>query len=206
MISAVVLAAGRSSRMGRPKLALRLDGVPVLERVLAVLRLAKVDEVVVVLGADADQVRRDVRFGRERVVFNPAYADGMSSSIKLGLGNISSDSGAAIIVLGDQPFLSPSTIDDVVNGYRAGGSPIVVPVFKGERGNPVLFARILFPEIMRIAGDVGARSVLLAHPRQVLEIQVDDSGVLTDIDTPADYDRTSPAPKRVRRKRSPGST
>lgn len=199
MISAIVLAAGLSTRMGRPKLLLHVKGKPILQNVLEALSHAGVDEVVVVLGAEAVEIRKRVRFARERVVVNSAYAEGMSSSLKLGLMEVSSDSEAAVIVLGDQPFLSPSTVDKVVEAYRASGAPIVVPTQGGVRGNPVLFAKSLFPEVMRISGDAGGKSVVGRHRGRVLEVPVEDAGVLFDIDTPSDYDRASSgAPTRRR--------
>jgi len=191
LISAVVLAAGLSRRMGRPKLVLPLGGKPVLERVLDVLRRAKVDETVVVLGANAAQVRKIVRFEKEKVVVNPGYRKGMSSSIRVGLRSIDRDADAVLIVLGDQPFLSARTVDAVVDGFVEKRAPVVVPVLRGVRGNPVLFARSVFPKAVKIRGDVGAKSVVKAYGESVLEVPVQDEGVLFDIDTPSEYRRAT---------------
>lgn len=188
MISVVVLAAGLSTRMGSQKLLRPVRGRPMLEKVLGVFRRAKVDEIVVVLGRDAERLRSEVRFHNERVVVNHEATRGMSSSLKLGLRSVSPRAEAAIVALGDQPFLSPSTVDLIVEGYRAENSPIVVPVYGGKRGNPVLFAKSLFPEVMKVRRDVGAKSVVKKHGRKVLEIRVRDAGVLLDVDTQADYE------------------
>ena len=196
LISAVVLAAGLSTRMGRQKLVLRVSGSPILEKVLEVLRQSVVDEVVVVLGSDASVVRREVRFRNERIVVNPNYAEGMSSSLRVGLASLSPEADAALVTLGDQPYVSPSTIDRIVEGYLKETPPVVVPVYNGVRGNPVLFARSAFPEVMKVRGDVGAKSVVRSFGERVLEILVEDEGVILDIDAPADYQRLASGPPK----------
>ena len=198
LIAAVVLAAGASSRMGKPKQILPLDGVPMLERVLEVLRRTSVGRVVVVLGANAAAVRKGVKFTDELVVFNPRFAEGMSSSLRLGLRHVGKEAEAVVVVLGDQPFVEPLTIDKLVAAYWKSRAPIVVPTHRGERGNPVLFERSVFPQIATIRGDKGAKSVVQENARNVLEVEVPDSGVLVDLDTPSDLDGVT----AVRRKRS----
>lgn len=187
MIAAVVLAAGESSRMGLPKQNLRLRGVPMLQAVLDTIRGTMVDRVVVVLGAHEPEVRKGVDFRGVRVVVNMAHREGMSASIRAGLAEVP-NAEAALIVLGDQPLLDPRTVDALIRAYRSSGSPIVVPVYEGRRGNPVLFDSRLFREVMAVTGDVGAKAVVRAHPREVLEVPVGDQGVVVDIDLPADYD------------------
>ena len=198
MIAAIVLAAGASSRMGRPKLTMPLDGVPMLGRVLETLRRSAVERVVVVLGAIEAAVRKHVRFEDEVVVVNKGYEDGMSGSLRLGLENVG-EADAVIIALGDQPFVLATTIDRLAAEYESSRARIVVPTFQGTRGNPVLFDRSTFPLIARIRGDVGARSVVQSCAADVLEVEVADRGVLVDIDTPTDLRRES----RVRRRRTP---
>lgn len=202
MISAVVLAAGLSTRMGRTKLALPVDGRPILARVLEALRHSKVDEVVVVLGADAEAIKKVVSFERERLVVNAKYADGMSSSLRLGLQNVNPRADAALIVLGDLPFLSVATVNKVLNGYLEEHAPVVVPVHEGTRGNPVLFARTAFPEVMKVMGDAGAKSVASAYGDRVLEVPIEGDEVLFDVDTPSDYERASSRQPRRRRSRA----
>jgi len=187
LIAAIVLAAGLSTRMGRPKLTLPIAEKTVLERVLDAFRSSKVDEIVVVLGADAAQIRRSVKFGDERVVINPDYRRGMSGSLKTGLGAVEKQADAVIIALGDQPLLAPRTIDGMVDEYLASRAPVVVPVYRGRRGNPVLFDRSLFAQIMRIEGDRGAKSVVNGNEAGLRELRVEDRGTLMDIDTPSDY-------------------
>jgi xanthine dehydrogenase accessory factor len=171
MISAIVLAAGQSARFGRPKQLVTLQ--PVLDN----LAQSKIDDVVVVLGANADEIREQIQFGKARTVLNPDFANGMSTSIQAGLRAI--DAEAAMIVLGDQPFVTPRTFDALIEGYSGG---ILVPTFNGARGNPVIVDRSLFAEMMTIKGDTGCRSIFGDHPVHLLP--VDDPGVVQDIDTP----------------------
>lgn len=188
MIAAVILAGGESQRMGLPKQTLRVGGVPMLQVVLDTVRRTKVDLVVIVLGAHESEVRKEVDFRNERVVVNRAHREGMSASIRAGLSEVQG-AEAALIILGDQPLISPKTIDALIEAYRRSGRSIIVPVFQGRRGNPVLFDRSLFDEVMQVTGDIGAKAVVKAHHEETLEVPVDDHGVVVDIDSPADYDR-----------------
>ena len=204
MISAVVLAAGLSTRMGMPKMLFSVEGRPMLEKVLEIFRRTMVGEVVVVLGAESSRVSGEVEFLGERVVINRGYRKGMSSSLKLGLARVSPRADAAMVALGDQPFLSPSTVDRIIEAFLAKRPPIVVPVYGRVRGNPVLFARSVFPDVKKIEGDAGARSVVAQYGDRVLEVPVRDSGVLLDIDTPGDYRRAGVRGRRAQAIGGPG--
>lgn len=190
--------------MGRNKLTLPLDGEPLLQRVLDALEDSKVSETVVVLGGGAEEVRGKVDLGGTKVVVNRRSAEGMSTSIRAGLRRVDRSSAAAIIVLGDQPFLSAALVDALIDGFIAEGAPVVVPVYHGKRGNPVLFARSMFPEMMRVRGDRGARSVVEAHGDGVLEVRVEDPGAVMDVDTPSDYEEAKVLSREVRRRRTRG--
>jgi len=191
LIAAIVLAAGTSSRMGKPKQTLPVSGKPMLERVIDVYRNSNVDAVFVVLGANAAYVRRGVRFHKEKVVMNPLYKKGMSGSLRLGLRAAKREADAVIVALGDQPFLSSGTVNRMIEVYSKTKAPVVVPVYRGVRGNPVLFDSSLFPEIMQIRGDKGAKSVVQRHQDGLKEVAVEDRGILVDIDTPSDYLKAS---------------
>ena len=175
MISSIVLAAGQSTRFGRPKQLVTLQ--PILDN----LAQSKIDEIVVVLGAHADEIRERIQFGKARTVINPDYANGMSTSIQAGLRAIDAD--AAMIVLADQPFVTPRTFDALIDEYRLRRG-VIIPTFNGVRGNPVIVDRSLFAEMMTIRGDTGCRSIFGEHAVHLLP--VDDRGVVQDIDTPAD--------------------
>ena len=183
------MAAGTSSRMGRPKLTLSLNGVPLLQKVLDTLHRTEVNEIVVVLGAQAPEVRRRTEFSDEKVVVNRAFAEGMSGSIRVGLRAVEEEAEAVLIVLGDQPLVTAATVDKLIESYRRTKALVVLPVYSGRRGNPVLFDRELFLEIEQVKGDVGAKSVVNKHAGRVVEVPVDDRGVVVDVDTPEDYSK-----------------
>ncbi len=182
-VSAIVLAAGRSLRMGLPKPLVRVDGQPLLERVLATLAGAQVSEIVIVLGHEASLVKREIRLGNARVVVNPDYLEGMSTSIRTGLHAADPSAAAYLIVLGDQPFVASTTLDALVRAWRRRGNPIVIPSFRGRRGNPVLVDRLVAPEIDSITGDLGFRALFAKHAAELFELAVDDPGILFDVDT-----------------------
>jgi len=184
MTAAIVLAAGRAQRFGECKQLARLDGKALLQHALEPLRKSKVDDVVVILGAHAEEIRREIRFDRERVLVNADYADGMSTSIQAGLRAIDAD--AVLIVLGDQPFVSPRTIDLLIDTHQRTRAAFVIPTFDGRRGNPVLVDRSSFAELMNLRGDVGCRAIFADHAESIVTVEVDDRGIVTDIDTPDD--------------------
>lgn len=190
MIWAVVLAAGESRRMGTQKLLLPFGRATVVETVVAAAAGSRVDRVLAVLGADADEVRRKIGAGggpAVSFVLNEGYRSGMLSSVQAGFGALPGDAEAAVVMLGDQPFLRAPVIDVVVEAYRAGGKGIVVPVFRGRRGHPVLVDMKYRDEVRGLDPADGLRQLLGAHPDDVGEVEVDDAAILRDLDTPEDY-------------------
>ncbi len=185
IVSAVVLAAGSSKRLGRLKQLARLEGRPLLERTLEAVRRSKVDQVIVVIGDEASEVRRKVDLSRFIVVVNNSFKEGMSTSIKLGLSALDRRAAAALIVLADQPFLSASLIDGIVELFQKSEALIVAPTYGGVQGNPVLISRRLFSEVSAISGDIGAKALLGRHSADLLEYPVEPE-LLIDIDTPRD--------------------
>lgn len=191
-VSAVVLAAGRSSRMGEAKLLLRVDGCSILQRTLENVRASGVDEIVLVLGFAAEAIRHEILqtlLASVRVVTNENYESGMASSLRAGLASVSATMDAALIVLADQPFVRPETMGRILDRRRDPGAKIVVPFYKGKRGNPVLLDRSLFSEAMALEGDVGCRAIFRNHAEAMACVEVDDPAILADIDTREDYDR-----------------
>lgn len=191
-ISAVVLAAGRSTRMGEPKQLLRLSGCLVLEQTLENVRAGGVDEVVLVLGFAAEAIRRELSeplLDGVRVVVNENYESGMASSLRAGLATVSPAMDAALIVLADQPFVRPETMRGILDVHRNSGAKIVVPLYKGQRGNPVLLGRSLFAEAMALEGDVGCRAIFASRADAMAYVEVDDPAILADIDTREDFER-----------------
>ena len=189
MISALVLAAGVSSRMGEPKPLLSLQGRPVLAHVLAAVAGSRVAETIVVLGAESERIRKEVPLNGAHWVENPAFAEGMSGSLKVGVAALSPKSEGFFVVLGDEPFVRPSTYDTLIAARERTGARIVLPTYEGIRGNPVLIDRSLAGEVDAITGDRGCRALRLRHPTETVEVPVDDPGVLIDLDTPEDLER-----------------
>jgi len=186
VISAIVLAAGEAKRFGEAKQLVKVRGKALLEHVLNQLRSPKIGEVIVVLGARADEIQKQVKFGSERVVVNADHALGMSTSIQAGLRAVSGN--AALVVLADQPFVRPETIDQLIDVYERRRPKIVIPTFAGKRGNPVVIDRSLFDAMMKIRGDVGFRAIFGDYAGEIVSVPVSDRGVVTDIDTADDLE------------------
>lgn len=189
MISAVVLAAGSSSRMGEPKPLLTLGDRPLLAHVLDGVRGSRVRGIVVVLGDSAARVRRELPLEGVKVVENPSYHEGMSSSLRTGIASLDPAAEAFFVVLGDEPFVRSETFDALLAAREGSGSRIVLPTYRGVRGNPVLLDRSLTAEADTLTGDTGCRALHERHPRETLEVAVDDPGVLIDLDTPEEVER-----------------
>jgi molybdenum cofactor cytidylyltransferase len=187
-IAAVVLAAGSSERMGQPKQLLAIDGQPMVRRVVEAVCGAGLDQVVVVTGAHAGEVGRALVGLPVEVVLNSDWQVGMSTSLRAGLAALRPEIQAVFIVLADQPALTPQLLESLATRYRATGAPIVAPIHRRKRGNPVLFDRRLFPELLRVAGDQGGRAILARHAARVEQVEVEDTAVLFDVDTRQDYE------------------
>jgi molybdenum cofactor cytidylyltransferase len=185
-VAAVVLAAGMSRRMGMAKQLLGIEGKTLLERTLDNVRAARVSEIVLVLGAEAEEIQRQLPAGDFRVVVNSEYQQGMGTSLRCGLAAVSPSTQAALIVLADQPFVRPATLDRLIAYHAESQAQIVLPLHRGFRGNPVLLDRSVFPEVMSLSGDVGCRAIFGNHTDGIHKLEVDDPGVLLDIDTEAD--------------------
>lgn len=188
MIAGVVLAAGLSRRMGRPKLLLDLGGAPVLRHTLQQVLAAGLDEVVVVTGPDATLLAPALAGLAVRRATNPDPPAGQAGSVVAGVAALGPGVEAAVVALGDQPTVAPEVIRALVAAWRATGRPIAAPVYRDGRGNPVLFARAVFPELLALAGDAGARAVVAADPARVTLVPV-DAPMPPDVDTPEDYAR-----------------
>jgi molybdenum cofactor cytidylyltransferase len=188
VIAAIVLAAGASTRMGRQKLTLPMaGGRPLVRLAVEQVLAAELDEVVVVVGGDADAVAAALATLPVRVVVNPRYAEGQSTSLRVGLDALRPGTDAAVVALGDQPLPDPDVIRRLVAAFRTTGRPIAVPVYRDGRGNPVLFGATLFGELRGVTGDQGGRGVITRDPARVVEVPV-DMAMPADIDTPEDYE------------------
>jgi molybdenum cofactor cytidylyltransferase len=186
----IVLAAGGSSRLGRPKQLLEWHGAPLVRHVAGRALAAGLSPVVVVTGADADQVREALRELPVSFAHNPAWASGQASSVKVGVRALPAECGAAVFLLSDQPQVPSDLLRGLVLAHAGSLSALVAPRVHGRRANPVLFDAALFPELLALSGDTGGRS-LFSDPRgfPVQWIDWDDPDLLLDVDTPADYER-----------------
>lgn len=188
--AAVVLAAGLSTRLGAPKQLLDLGGEPLIRRTVANAAAAgAMADVVVVTGAGAGEVAAAVQGLPCRLVHNPDYALGMSTSLRCGVAALAPDVEAAVICLGDQPLVGPAVLDALVGALAGGPATIAQPVYDGTRGNPVAFRRAHFAALLATTGDQGGRAVLAAHPEAVALVPVADARAGLDVDTWADYER-----------------
>jgi molybdenum cofactor cytidylyltransferase len=150
-----------------------------------------VNEVVLVLGFSADEIRRAIPAALRddlKIVVNEDYASGMASSLRAGLAAVNPESDGALIVLGDQPLVRPETMDVIVEWYCGSDAEIVVPYYQGSRGNPVLLGRAVFDEAMALEGDVGCRAIFAQHADGMLRVDVSDPGILADVDSREDYE------------------
>jgi molybdenum cofactor cytidylyltransferase len=175
--------------MGRLKQLLPVDGQPMVRRVVEAVCAAGLAQVVVVVGAEAEAVQRALDGLPIEAVVNQKWPEGMSTSLHAGLCALRPEIEAAIIVLADQPALSPGLLRAVVDRYRATAAPIVVPFYRGQRGNPVLFGRALFVELMAVKGDRGGRVLLARHEDEIERFEAGDPAVVLDIDTYQDYEK-----------------
>lgn len=186
-VAGIVLAAGSSSRMGRPKMLLPLGGVTLLSRVAQALLDGGLTRVIVVLGHEADVVRRQAglpQVERLEVVVNDEWPSGMASSLRTGL-DACADAEAALIALGDQPGMTAERVRRIVGAWQPGGS-LVLPVHGGRAGHPVLFGRRLWPELRALQGDVGGREVVRRHLTEAVQVPAEP---LADLDTEEDLRR-----------------
>jgi molybdenum cofactor cytidylyltransferase len=176
--------------MGRPKQLLSIEGRPLLELVVAQVCASRLDDVVVVVGADAELIQVSIDLGRARFVVNQEYASGMSSSLRAGMAALPADMTHAVIILGDQPVISAALLDELLDLQAASGLPAAAFCFDGLLHPPVVLARELWSDVAALEGDVGCRAIIRARPERVAALPMPTSSRHpVDIDTPDDYRR-----------------
>jgi molybdenum cofactor cytidylyltransferase len=194
MIVAVVLSAGESSRMGRPKALLPIEGVRFIERIVTTLQSTRVEKIVVVLGHNAEEMRRKIADLPVEVVVNPDYKQGQLSSLLAAIRAIEASRDAPsvegiLVHLVDHPFIEAALVNLMIERFYETRKWIVVPRYRDRRGHPVLFSKMLFAEFLRTPVEQGAKAVVHAHRQETLEVVTEDSGVTIDIDTQEEYRR-----------------
>ena len=190
MVAAIILAAGCSRRMGKQnKLLLPVREAPIISHVVKAALASRVEQVIVVVGHEADEIRELLPRSRITTVYNPEYATGMASSLRYGLQTVDESIDSTLILLGDMPLVSSAQMDQLIAQFKPDlGLDIVVPVSKGRRGNPVLWGRRYFDKMQALEGDTGARDLLLEHAPNVTSVEMSDEAVFLDIDIPADLE------------------
>ncbi len=185
-VAGLVLAAGQSRRMGTlNKLLIGIDGKPMIRRVADAVAASQASPLLVVTGHQRKKVEAALAGTEARFIFNPDYAQGLSTSVKRGLAALPPEVDGVVVCLGDMPMVSAAVIDRLIAAFNPiEGRAICVPTRRGKRGNPVLLARRFFADLASLSGDVGARDLVAAHADEVAEVEMESDAVLTDIDTP----------------------
>ncbi|TSK06005.1 MAG: molybdenum cofactor cytidylyltransferase [Geobacter sp.] len=186
-VAGIILAAGEGSRMGTTKQLLPFRGKSILEWVVESALASALHRVVVVLGHQAERIVPLIEGRGIEVALNPDYRRGQSSSLQCGLRHLGAESDAALFLLGDQPLITPALIDTLIRSYQDSEQPVVMPVYRGRRGNPVLFDRETFPGIESLDADCGARPLFERYRERLLPVPVEDAAIHLDVDTAADY-------------------
>lgn len=191
-MAGIILAAGMSTRFGSAKQMAEVGGRHLLERVLDAALASCLDRVVLVLGHRAQEISDTLkdRGGGDRLQIrvNPAYQEGMSRSLRMGIEHVRELYPSVMILLGDQPLIDANLIDHLVHRFRSSDKEICLPVCRGQSGHPVIFGRRFYDAIMSVEGDIGARDILRKNPECILAVDIPDARFFFDVDTPADVE------------------
>jgi molybdenum cofactor cytidylyltransferase len=195
-IAAVVLAAGRGERMGAPcKALIEIDGRPMILAAVEAALASRAAETIVVTGHGSSRVRAALADLPVRIIENPDYRLGLSTSLRAGLAAAPATADGVVVLLADMPLIRSHHIDRLIGAFAAGGADICLPVFQGRRGNPVLWGRGLFTALCALDGDTGGRALLAAHAERTRQVEM-DAAILFDVDEPTDVDRLQTVARR----------
>jgi molybdenum cofactor cytidylyltransferase len=194
MIVAAILSAGESSRMGRPKALLTIDGVRFIEKIVTALRLTRIARIMVVLGHNAAEMRQRISDLQVDLVINPDYKQGQSTSLAAAIRSIEAGTDAErvdgiLVHLVDHPYINADLVNLMIDRFYETKKLIVVPRYQDRKGHPVIFSKALFGELLAAPLDRGAKAVVHAHREDTLEIDTNYEGAIIDIDTPEEYRR-----------------
>jgi len=188
-VPGIILAAGKSRRMGKNKLLLSFKGKPLLQHVIDTAISSSLSPIILVLGAGREAIRPRINPGDARIIVNKDFARGYGSSLQAGLKALNSPCAGAMFLLGDQPLVATATIEKLIAAFLAEPERWVAPCFHGRRGNPVITPSSWFAAIHALTGDTGPRAHLKDSAARLKLVEVDDEGVVFDIDSPVDYER-----------------
>ena len=188
MIAAILLAAGQSKRMaGENKLTKEIQGTPLIKHSVKNILASSIDELIVVLGHQKETIEKLIDKNKKiKFVFNKDFESGIASSIKTGLNNLSEKTEAFFICLGDMPMVNPNIYNQLIKSINK--REIIVPTYKGQQGNPVLFAKSMKEKIINISGDVGAKKILELNKDKILNLEINDQCVTKNFNTQDSFD------------------
>ena len=189
MISGIILAAGESCRMGQPKLLLPWRKSTIIESVVDNYLESKIFELIVVVGANQDRIKEALVSKTVTIVENPYFQEGMSTSIKRGVGVVSNQAEGYLIGLGDQPLITTDIIDHLITSFSHERPGIAICTHQGKSGQPVIFDRKFRPALSTLKGDMGGRMIIEQHHGEVKQVEVGSEAIFMDIDTPEDYQK-----------------
>jgi CTP:molybdopterin cytidylyltransferase MocA len=184
MLAAVILSGGASRRMGSPKALLSYQGRSFLEHLLDVARHPKIASRRVVLGPDAEPIAKEVNLAADEIVINEEWEKGQLSSIQAAIQSLPPQTEGLVLFLIDHPLISSTLVDELIDTFYTSGKSIVVPVYEGRRGHPVIFSSALYEELMKAPLETGARSVVWAHSGEVQIVQTNEEGCVLNLNDP----------------------
>jgi molybdenum cofactor cytidylyltransferase len=187
MISAILLAAGQSKRMGKLKQLMPFGQSTIVGQAVDNLLNSAVNEVIVMVGYMAEDVTKAIAAKPIKLVINPDYEQGMSTSIIAGLKSVHSETQGVMLALGDQPLVNSQTINRLIEEFYNHDKGIAVPTYRGRRGHPIIFAIKYKEQLLKLKGDVGGRQIIQDHPDDILEVVIDSESIVADFDTTDDY-------------------
>ena len=187
MISAILLAAGQSKRMqGENKLTKNIRGIPLIKHSLQNILNSSIDEIIIVLGHDKEIIEKLIdKNDKIKFIFNKDFKSGIASSIKSGLKNLSKQTKAFIICLGDMPLVNTNIYNQLIEARK--NKEIIVPVYKGQQGNPILFSKSMKEKVMSISGDVGAKQILKLNKDKILNLEMNDQSIIKGFDSQENF-------------------
>jgi molybdenum cofactor cytidylyltransferase len=191
MLAAVILSGGASERMGSPKALLPFQGRPFLEHLLEITKHPSVGVRRVVLGAQAEPITKEVPLAADEIVINKDWEQGQLSSIQAALRSLPAGTEGMLLCLVDHPLVTAGLVTELIEKFQATHAPIVLPVYEGRRGHPVIFSAAVYEELLKASADKGARAVVWAHAAEVAEVLTDEEGCVLNLNDPETMQRAT---------------